>query len=454
MQLSAQSVLSLAPDDASAKAAKGLLSPGKWGSTLGFSERAVWGACQGSGSKPYQTQVDITGAAPSFKCSCPSRKFPCKHGLALMLLKADSANLFASGSEPQWVSDWLDSRQERAQKKQDKIEAVANDPAAAAAAQAAAAKREGSRWKGIEAGVEDLSRFLQDQVAQGLATLGSEKLDAWEKMAARMVDAKAPGLGDMLRRAAAAVNVGAEWPSVVLGLMGRMQLCIDSVRNREALPEVLLCDLQAALGWAADSADALTKGERVDDSWLVVGCVIQERENKLTERRVWLYGALSERRALVLDYSHNGRGFETPWPIGRSVKTTLAFYPGASPQRAFPCASIDAAETPAWPGLPSAAEWQCAADQLAVNPFAPLSLLLLSEVSVAKHGEKWWLHLLDGDIKRAIPMEIRKDAAWDLLAMTSGLPAKVAGEWDGNTFRPTCALSPEGLLTFDDRTAA
>lgn len=454
MQLSAQSVLSLSPDDASAKAAKGLLSPSKWGASLGFSERAVWGACQGSGSKPYQTQVDITGSAPSFKCSCPSRKFPCKHGLALMLLKADSASLFSAGFEPQWVSDWLESRQDRAQKKLEKIEAVANDPEAAAAAQVAFAKREVGRWKKIEAGADDLGRFLADQIAQGLATLGAEKLDAWEKMAARMVDAQAPGLGDLLRRAAATVNSGANWPATVLGLMGRMQLCIDAVRNREQLHEPLVCDLQAALGWATDSTDALTKGERVEDAWLVVGCVIQERDNKLTERRVWLYGALSERRALVLDYSHNGRGFDTPWPIGRSVKTTLAFYPGASPQRAIPCAPIEASETPAWPGLPSGSEWQIAANQLSANPFAPLSLLLLTQVAAAKHGDRWWLHLLDGDVKRAIPMEIRKDVAWDLLAMTSGLPSKVAGEWNGHTFRPTCALSPEGLLTFDDRAAA
>src|SRR5689334_15050295 len=60
MSLSTEAVLALAPDDASAKAAKGLVAPAKW-PTLAFSDEAVWGECQGSGSKPYQTQVDLSG---------------------------------------------------------------------------------------------------------------------------------------------------------------------------------------------------------------------------------------------------------------------------------------------------------------------------------------------------------------------------------------------------------
>jgi SWIM zinc finger len=47
----------------------------------------VWGLCAGSGKRPYQTVVDLTG--PAYKCSCPSRKFPCKHALALLLNWAD-----------------------------------------------------------------------------------------------------------------------------------------------------------------------------------------------------------------------------------------------------------------------------------------------------------------------------------------------------------------------------
>ena len=47
MELSAESVLALAPDAASAKAANGLLKPGGW-PTLGADAAAVWGECQRS----------------------------------------------------------------------------------------------------------------------------------------------------------------------------------------------------------------------------------------------------------------------------------------------------------------------------------------------------------------------------------------------------------------------
>ena len=86
MHWTAEQILKLAPDAASAKAAQGLLAPKKW-TSLGVDETAIWGACQGSGSNPYQTQIDL--AEPAFKCSCPSRKFPCKHALALFLLFAE-----------------------------------------------------------------------------------------------------------------------------------------------------------------------------------------------------------------------------------------------------------------------------------------------------------------------------------------------------------------------------
>ncbi|MCB1718739.1 MAG: SWIM zinc finger family protein, partial [Candidatus Competibacteraceae bacterium] len=68
----------LAPDSASLKAAQKLLSSRNW-PLLGSNEQALWGHCLGSGSKPYLVRIELD--EPAFKCSCPSRKFPCKHAL-------------------------------------------------------------------------------------------------------------------------------------------------------------------------------------------------------------------------------------------------------------------------------------------------------------------------------------------------------------------------------------
>src|SRR5678815_5061397 len=100
-------VLDLAPDASSASAARGCSNPGKW-VTIGRSDVALWGEFQGSGSKPYQTQVDLR--EPAFKCSCPSRKFPCKHGLGIMLIFASGENAIAQAKRPQWVDEWMSTR--------------------------------------------------------------------------------------------------------------------------------------------------------------------------------------------------------------------------------------------------------------------------------------------------------------------------------------------------------
>lgn len=68
--------------------------------------------------------------------SCPSRKFPWKHGLGLYLLKAAEPGLFNSADEPQWVSDWLGSRQARQEKKVENATAANTQDPAIAAAQA------------------------------------------------------------------------------------------------------------------------------------------------------------------------------------------------------------------------------------------------------------------------------------------------------------------------------
>ena len=91
--LTSDQVLALAPDAASAKAGAALATARQWERVGADGDRAVWGECRGSGAQPYQTRVDLDG--PAYRCSCPSRKIPCKHVLGLLLLHAGSPALFA-----------------------------------------------------------------------------------------------------------------------------------------------------------------------------------------------------------------------------------------------------------------------------------------------------------------------------------------------------------------------
>jgi len=46
-------------------------------------------------------------ADAGYKCTCPSRKFPCKHTLALIWMRADRSGKFLPAPVPEWVKDWL-----------------------------------------------------------------------------------------------------------------------------------------------------------------------------------------------------------------------------------------------------------------------------------------------------------------------------------------------------------
>src|SRR5215472_6294327 len=184
MSLTLERIEALAPDQASLGAARKLLKPSSW-PTLAEGDGLVWGECQGSGATPYRVVVSEEDAG--YKCTCPSRKFPCKHSLALMWMRAERSNAFAPAAVPDWVKDWLSRRRgksTRANKTEDKAEPkprpsikLTEIPEVGAdadpkAEQRAAAARERSRKEreaAVLAGLDDLDIWLADQVQQGIA---------------------------------------------------------------------------------------------------------------------------------------------------------------------------------------------------------------------------------------------------------------------------------------------
>jgi hypothetical protein len=78
----------LAPDQASLGAALKLMKPTTWPMLARLPDTALlWGGCQGSGATPYR--VIVSPGDVGYKCTCPSRKFPCKHVLAIMWMHCD-----------------------------------------------------------------------------------------------------------------------------------------------------------------------------------------------------------------------------------------------------------------------------------------------------------------------------------------------------------------------------
>src|SRR3954452_23540118 len=87
----------LAPDGRVLRAARELAVPGRW-SLLETGGGGAWGELQGSGAAPYRVEARLDG--PAGRCTCPSRKQPCKHALALLLLAAEEPERFVA-AEPE-----------------------------------------------------------------------------------------------------------------------------------------------------------------------------------------------------------------------------------------------------------------------------------------------------------------------------------------------------------------
>ncbi len=257
-----------------------------------------------------------------------------------------------------------------------------------------------------------------------------------------MVDAQAPGLGQRIAAAADGWRVGADWPERTLSRLGLLQLACEGLARRETLPEPVQADLRTVCGWPLDQAEVLAAGERVADRWAVLGVIVEEREGRLNERRVWLHGERSRRRAWLLDHAHGGRGFEGMWLPGIAADLTLAFYPGNAPLRALIADASPTLEPEGSVGTVRLAgseswqdEWQRVAERVAAHPFAMLHPVVLANATpvAADAGP----HLTaDG---RAVPLLVGDADWWSLMAVAGGHPLAVMGEWDGRALRPLTA---------------
>jgi uncharacterized Zn finger protein len=91
MNLSKEEINALATDEQTALRGQKLANVNKW-TVLGYKDNVLWGECPGSAADAYLVIADING--PTFSCSCPVRKLPCKHCMALMFMRENEAAPF------------------------------------------------------------------------------------------------------------------------------------------------------------------------------------------------------------------------------------------------------------------------------------------------------------------------------------------------------------------------
>jgi hypothetical protein len=430
-----EQAVSLAPDASALKAAQGLTSARKW-TLLGRDDDFVWGLAQGSGAQPYQVQIDLT--EPAFKCSCPSRKFPCKHSLGLMLLFAGQPGAVPAGEKPAWVVEWSSKRAEKTTKR----EAKANEPATADPE--AQAKRREKRQANIARGVEFLDGWLKDLARQGLAATTSAGYAFWDAAARRLIDAQTPGLARRVRGLGSVVG-SAQGEERRITEIGRMYLLLAAIQRRATLPPPWQEEIDAQLGLTIDQEE-VRRGNGITAAWFVGAQTVREDEQVIT-RTSYLFSGCGK-VARTLEFSPAARPAVASVALGRWVEGELVYFPGVRNTRALwksPPRDAPGGELEIFQLCEDLLRTYAAA--LAENPFSePLPALV--SLTPEQHGETWWLRDASG---AALPIASEFALGWELRACSGGQPLDIAGLWDGYSFLPLTAFADGGLMQLSMR---
>jgi len=423
-------VLAVAPDSSSQVAGRKLAVPGPW-SGVGVAEGLLWGECRGSGKTPYQVTVDTGNRR--YRCSCPSRKFPCKHGLGLLFLWAEG-HIGESGDIAEFAAGFAAKPAPADDAPDEKAEPTATQVEAAA-------RRAAQREQRVADGLAELDRWLVDQVGGGLARAARDPYGWPEHQAARMVDAQAPAVAHRLRRLPAVITSGNGWPERLLEELSLLHLLARAYAGRGDLEPDLLATVRSHIGFTVSKSDVLA-GPAHRDTWAVVALRDLDTE-AISARRVWLHGTTTGRWAEVLFFAASGESLDTSLLPGTELTADVHYYPGRAGLRALvDQVHGEATSLRQWRPTPEtvpevADRWAAA---LAADPWSRQIPAVLRGV-VTVDGDEWAL----ADGHGSVAVHGTELDLWRLLARCPSAPATLAGEWSAMGFRPG-AIVTEGRV--------
>jgi hypothetical protein len=312
----------------------------------------------------------------------------------------------------------------------------------------AAARRAALRTERVAAGLDELDRWLHDHLRAGLAGLEHAGYAEIDRMAARMVDAQAPGVANLLR-AIPAELAGPGWPGRVLEQFAALHLLIQAHRRLTELPPDLQATVRSRVGYPVAKETVRAK-PGIADQWLAVG-MVDVVEFRLDTRRVWLHGQTTGRWALLLSFAPPGGYLDTTVLPGQMLEAELHFYPGSGQYRALIGRRVDIDEAASGRAVTVAetlAEVQRRFVALvAADPWATRMPALLDATPIPRSdGEPWLLRDREGTACRLLQPT---GEPWSLLARSGGEPIALFGEWDGRALRPLGVLPGDHGLPFN-----
>lgn len=201
-EVTEQQILALAPNPAAASNGRKISQKGGFVKLERTQDDTLYmGECTGSGKNNYITSADyIDEDNPVFRCTCPSRQFPCKHSLALMyemLAKKE----FGICEVPEDILKKREKKQAKESKaneaakpesemtEEEKQKAEKKKASAARTAKNAKVKKLKSQLEGLDM----VEKVVNELMAAGLGTIGGASLKTYQQLAKQMGDYYLPG---------------------------------------------------------------------------------------------------------------------------------------------------------------------------------------------------------------------------------------------------------------------
>ncbi|SCW63160.1 SWIM zinc finger [Paenibacillus tianmuensis] len=204
-------------------------------------ETLIFGECKGSGKEPYRCSVDfVKPDSPVFRCSCPSRQFPCKHILGLMYAYVLGKE-FQVDAIPQDIADKRDKVEKREEKKKEAADAGEEKTVKRKPNKSALAKKRAAQLEGIGL----LEKLVHQIVQNGLAGLDAKTAKMMEDQAKQLGNYYIPGVQAafrellfMLRTSEDRERVYTEAMDRLIVLQSLVKKSRDYVTERQHNPEL------------------------------------------------------------------------------------------------------------------------------------------------------------------------------------------------------------------------
>ncbi len=181
MKLSEQWIISQAPNSSAVQNGKKLSQKGSFFNLSKLNDDTLfWADCAGSGKNPYHTSVDfIDETSPVFRCSCPSRQFPCKHaiGLTFEILQEKE---FKVAEIP---NDLAEKRSKQAARKAKKEQSLSNGENTEKMPKKTNNAAKAKKIKKQLEGLDKAEQLIIDLLSHGVGTLAGTSAKTYQTLA-------------------------------------------------------------------------------------------------------------------------------------------------------------------------------------------------------------------------------------------------------------------------------